>query len=194
MNKNIPIPISGPSANEIPRLKPFKFKAFFEIIRNQKILNAQRVNRTLNCNFCFHFSGFVLIFITLLLFTVFRNQDKMEIDEDVETKVFLGYRSICQFEKASANSGDVKFSPTYSVNEILRPNCASETSRKKPDKIRSEKESVEQQAPGSDPSRRPFFPTNDINAADFSCKQCWSSVKKYQNGKFLKSQIFKIPN
>ena len=33
-------------------------------------------------------------------------------------------------------------------------NCAlEETSRKKPDKIRSEKESVEQQAPGSDPSR-----------------------------------------
>ena len=166
MNKNIPIPISGPSANEIPRFKPFKLKAFFEIISNQKILNAQRVNRTRNCNFCFHFSAFVLIFITLLLFTVFRNQDKTEIDEDVEKKVFLGYRSICQFEKPSVDSGDVKFSPIYSVNEILRPNCAlEETLRKNPDKIRSEKESVEQQAPGSDPSRRPFFPTNDINAA-----------------------------
>lgn len=170
MNKNIPIPISGPSANEISRFKSFQFKAFFEIIGIQKTSSAQRVHRTRNCNFCFHFSAFVLIFITLLLFTVFSNQDKMEIDEDVEKRVFLGARSICQdqgvFEKVSVNSEDVKFSLTYSVNEILRPNCASEeTSRKNPDKIRSEKESVEQQAPGSGPSRRPFFPTNDINAA-----------------------------
>ena len=147
------MPISGPSANEISRFESSQIEAFFEI------LNSQRVHRTRNCNFCLHFSAFALISITLLLFIVFRNQDKMEIDEDVEKKVFLGVRSICQFEKGSVDSG--KFS-----SEILRPNCEShESSRKKPDKIRSEKESVEQQAPGSDPSRRPFFPTNEINAA-----------------------------
>ena len=73
MNKNIEIPISGPSASENSRF-PLK------LIRKKNIQIAQRVNPTRNCNICAHFSVFVLIFITFLLLTFLRNQDKMDAD------------------------------------------------------------------------------------------------------------------
>ena len=163
MNKNVAISISGPSANEIARLKSFQFKPIIKINKNKKIDSSKRVNRARIWNFCMHLTAFLLIFITLLLFTVFNNHEKMNLDADGtdDEMVLLGATTICQFEKATVDSADVKFSLTYTVNEILRPTCLFENSTdfstKKPDKNRP----VAQQTPGSDPSQRPFFATND---------------------------------
>ena len=163
MNKNVAIPISGPSANEIACFKSSKYKPIVKINKNKKIESSKRFNRARIWNFCMHLTAFLLIFITLLLFTVFNNQEKMNLDADGtdDDMVLLGATTICQFEKATVDSADVKFSLTYTVNEILRPTCLFENSTdfstKKPDKNRP----VAQQTPGSDPSQRPFFATND---------------------------------
>ena len=150
MNKNFAIPIAGPSANENTRA--FQYRRFFEINRNTKIETKQRVNRAIILDFFMHFSAFLFILITLLLFTVFNNDNTLEIDKQAtgEDMVLLGVTSICQ-------SGE--FSLTNSVNEFLRPNCISKNSSQtnKPDKNRPRQETVEQQVPGRDPSQRPFF-------------------------------------
>ena len=156
MTKNIALPISGPSANEIARLKSFQFKPIIEINKNKKIESSKRVNRARIWNFCMHLNAFLLIFITLLLFTVFNNQEKMNLDADGtdDNMVLLGATTICQFEKATVDSADVKFPlKILPVNEILRPTC-----------LRPQNRPVAQQSPGSDPSQRPFFATNDNNA------------------------------
>ena len=74
--------------------------------------------------------------------------------------ILLDNTNICQFDDARVDSVDVEFSLT--VNEILRSTCLSEKlsdfSTKKPDKNGP----VAQQTPGSLPSQRPFFRTNDI--------------------------------
>ena len=92
----------------------------------------------------------------MLLFTVVNFQDQMEMDDQAADKnmALLGPTNICQSGKVSA-----------------RPNCVSENlsefSKIQSDKNRSRQESVEQQAPGSDPSLRPFFEMEkkDINAS-----------------------------
>ena len=152
MNKNFAIPISGPSANEFDRLKSFQFKPIIKINKNKKIESSKRVNRARIWNFCMHLTAFLFIFITLLLFTVYNNEEKINLDADEtdDNMVLLGATTICQFEKATVDSADVKFSLTYTVNEILRPTC-----------LRPQNRPVAQQSPGSDPSQRPFFATND---------------------------------
>ena len=163
MTKNIALPISGPSANEITRLKSFQFKHIIEINKNKKIESSKRVNRARIWNFCMHLNAFLLIFITLLLFTVFTIQEKMNLDADGsdDNMVLLGATPICQFEKATVDSADVKFSLTYTMNRILRPTCLFENSTDFSTKKLDKNRPVAQQTPGSDPSQRPFFATND---------------------------------
>ena len=114
----------------------------------------QSINIARICDFCLYFSVFLFIFITLLLFTVVNFQDKMEMDDQAADKnmVLLGPTSICQ-------SGE----------KLVRLNCVSENlsefSEIQSYKNRPSQESVEQQAPGSDPSQRPFFEKKDINAS-----------------------------
>lgn len=159
MNKNIALPISGPSADEIACLKSYQYKPIIEINKNKEIESSKRVNCARIWNFCIHLTAFLLIFITLLLFTVFNNQEKMDADGTDDNMVLLDATTICQFEKATVESADVKFSLT--VNRILRPACLTENlsddSPKNPDK----NQSVAQLSPGIDPSQRPFFATND---------------------------------
>ena len=94
MNKNIAIPIAGLSANENTR--SFQYKLFYEINRNKKIETNRRVNFSIIVDFCMHFSVFLFIFITLLLFTVFNNDNKLEIQSTDEEVVLTGVTSICQ--------------------------------------------------------------------------------------------------
>ena len=96
MNKNIANPITGLSANENTR--SFQYKPFFEINRNKKIETNRRVNFSIIVDFCMHFSVFLFIFITLLLFTVFNNDNKLdiEIQSTDEEVVLTGVTSICQ--------------------------------------------------------------------------------------------------
>ena len=123
----------------------------------------QSINIARIYDFFFVFSVYSFIFITLLLFTVVNFQDKMEMDDQAADKnmVLLGPTNICQSGKISA-----------------RPNCVSENlsefSKIQSDKNRPRQESVEQQAPGSDPSKRPFSErrismlVEDINAVTIS--------------------------
>ena len=114
----------------------------------------QSINIARIYDFFFVFSVYSFIFLTLLLFTVVNFQDKMEMDDQAAGKnmVLLGPTNICQSGKISA-----------------RPNCVSENlsefSKIQSDKNRPRQESVEQQAPGSDPSKRPFFGKKVINAS-----------------------------
>ena len=153
MNESIAIPISGPSANENTRIKSFRYKPFFNIDGRNTMQTKHSVIIARICDFCLYFIVFLFIFITLLLFTVVNFQDKMEMDDQAadENMALLGPTSICQ-------SGEVS----------VRPNCVSknlsEFSKNKSDKNRPRQESVEQQAPGSDPSQRPFFEKKVTNA------------------------------
>ena len=92
MNKNFAIPIA--SANENTRA--FQYRRFFEINRNTKIETKQRINRAIILDFLMHFSAFLFILITLLLFTVFNNDNKLEIQSTDEEVVLTGVTSICQ--------------------------------------------------------------------------------------------------
>ena len=158
MDKNIAIPISGPSANDIACFKSIHYKPIIEMNRNKKISTKQNLNYSRLRNFCKHFLAF--LFISLLLFTVFNNQEEMETDGDGmnEEMVVLDKTNICQFEEAKVDSANVSL--TYTINEILRclSKKLSDISTKKPVKNRP------QQTPGSLPSQRPFFRTNDIIA------------------------------
>ena len=80
MNKNIAIPISGPSVNKTSRFKPFKYKPLFEIEKDQKIETKKWVYCGRIVKFCLRF--LIFLFGTLLLFTIFNNQNKIYLDGD----------------------------------------------------------------------------------------------------------------
>ena len=69
MNKNISLPISGPSAWRNSRFKSLKYKPFFEIEKDRKIESKKWVYRIIE--FCLRF--LIFSFVSLLLFTVFCN-------------------------------------------------------------------------------------------------------------------------
>lgn len=76
MNKNFALPISGPTAIDNCRFKSLQYTPFFEIDRNTKIKTEHWVNWGRIVNFCLRFS--IFLFATLLLFTVFNNQNQSD--------------------------------------------------------------------------------------------------------------------
>ena len=170
MNKNIAIPIPGPSANENFRTFTKFSKSFYQPLKSEQVELEDNPPRYL-----VQFLIVACMTLTLLLFIVYVNTDITMIDEQPAGEIVFENSSICFKHSSSYFKPQSIYAATTETKFNLFPDkrsqrcwsnyLAKSATMDQPNRVPTDK-GYPKDGPGFDPSRRPYFANDNTDSGN----------------------------